>query len=234
MSIDNLHRIEPRTLKENVTGVLRQLIIDGTLAPGTEFNQAQIAEQLGVSRGPIREALGRLEQEGLLQNVPYKGVIVTPLTRKYVEELYSVRTALELLALDRSMERMTDADLAQLDVIVEEMRAAARAGDLSQLVEIDLHFHEYLITQADHELALSLWLNLEVGLKRCLRTRHKIYTFLDEVVGTHPTLITALKARDKALAKQILSDHIAESLQHMLANWPEETSPAQPAASARN
>ncbi len=225
--IDHLPHIKPTTLKANVTEVLRQLIIDGTLAPGTEFNQAQIAEQLGVSRGPIREALGQLEQEGLLQSVPYKGVIVTPLTRKYVDELYSVRTALELLALDRSIERMTDAEIDQLDAIVEEMRTAARAGDLSRLVEIDLHFHEYLIAKADHELVSRLWFTLEVGLKRCLRTRHKIYTFLDEVVGSHPTLITALKARDKALAKQILSDHIAESLHNLVANWPPEATAEQ-------
>ena len=192
MYLENVHRIEPRTLKENVTEILRQLIIDGTLAPGTEFNQAQIAEQLGVSRGPIREALGQLEQEGLLQSVPYKGVIVTPLTRKYVEELYSVRTALELLALDRSIERITDAEIDYLDTIVDEMRAVARNGDRTRLVEVDLRFHEYLLTRADHELALKLWLTLEVGMRRCLRTRHKIYTFLDEVVGSHPTLITAL------------------------------------------
>lgn len=220
--IDNVPHVKPTTLKANVTEVLRQLIIDGTLAPGTEFNQAQIAEQLGVSRGPIREALGQLEQEGLLQSVPYKGVIVTPLTRKYVEELYTVRTALELLALDRSIERMTDPEIDHLDVIVDQMRAAARSGDLTGLVEIDLHFHEYLLARADHDLALKLWLTLEVGMRRCLRTRHKIYTFLDEVVGSHPTLITALKERNLPLARQILSDHIAESLHNLLANWPDE------------
>jgi len=234
MYLENVHRIEPRTLKENVTEILRQLIIDGTLAPGTEFNQAQIAEQLGVSRGPIREALGQLEQEGLLQSVPYKGVIVTPLTRKYVEELYSVRTALELLALDRSIERITDAEIDFLDTIVDEMRAVARNGDRTRLVEVDLRFHEYLLTRADHELALKLWLTLEVGMRRCLRTRHKIYTFLDEVVGSHPTLITALKARDVSLSRQILSDHIAESLHNLLVNWQDEeaNTPTEPSLKA--
>ena len=234
MYLENVHRIEPRTLKENVTEILRQLIIDGTLAPGTEFNQAQIAEQLGVSRGPIREALGQLEQEGLLQSVPYKGVIVTPLTRKYVEELYSVRTALELLALDRSIERITDAEIDYLDTIVDEMRTVARNGDRTRLVEVDLRFHEYLLTRADHELALKLWLTLEVGMRRCLRTRHKIYTFLDEVVGSHPTLITALKARDVSLSRQILSDHIAESLHNLLVNWPDEeaNTPTEPSLKA--
>ena len=234
MYLENVHRIEPRTLKENVTEILRQLIIDGTLAPGTEFNQAQIAEQLGVSRGPIREALGQLEQEGLLQSVPYKGVIVTPLTRKYVEELYSVRTALELLALDRSIERITDAEIDFLDTIVDEMRAVARNGDRTRLVEVDLRFHEYLLTRADHELALKLWLTLEVGMRRCLRTRHKIYTCLDEFVGSHPTLITALKARDVSLSRQILSDHIAESLHNLLVNWQDEeaNTPTEPSLKA--
>lgn len=211
-----LQRIETRTLKENVCEVLRQLIIDGTLAPGSEFNQAQVAEQLGVSRGPVREALGKLEQEGLLLNVPYKGVIITSLTEKYVKELYSVRTALELLALDYSIERLTGAELDYLEDIVEKMRAAASTGDLTNLGEFDCNFHEYLVTKAEHELALNLWLNLEVGIKRCLRRRHKIYTHLDEAVGSHPELITALKARDKTKAKQILSDHIVESLQHVL------------------
>ena len=66
------------------------------------------------------------------------------------------------------------------------------------------------------------------GIRRCLRTRHQIYTFLDEVVGSHPTLITALAQRDKALAKQILSDHVAESVTHILANWPPEEDAVPP------
>ena len=230
MNLEHVARVEARTLKANVTDILRQLIIEGTLAPGTEFNQAQIAEQLGVSRGPIREALGQLEQEGLVQSTPYKGVIITPLTRKYVEELYSVRTALELLGLDYSIDHMTDADIQHLDEIVDDMRAAARSSDLDRLVEVDLYFHEYLLQQAQHELALKLWRMLEVGIRRCLRTRHQIYTFLDEVVGSHPTLITALAQRDKALAKQILSDHVAESVTHILANWPPEEDAVPPVA----
>ena len=225
--IDHLPHVKPTTLKANVTEMLRQLIIDGTLAPGTEFNQAQIAEQLGVSRGPIREALGQLEQEGLLQIVPYKGVIVTPLTRKYVEELYSVRTALELLALERCVERMVEADFEQLDAIVDQMRAAAQDGDLSRLVDIDLRFHEFLLECADHELVLKLWHVLEVGIKRCLHTRHVIYTFLDEVVGSHPTLVTALRDRNLVWAVQIMSDHIAESVGNILENWPAEADSTQ-------
>jgi DNA-binding GntR family transcriptional regulator len=223
VAFGQVHPVKPTTLKANVTEALRQLIIDGALAPGEEFNQAQIAEQLGVSRGPIREALGQLEQEGLVQSVPYKGVIVTTLTRKYISEIYSVRTALELLALEYSVERIGPDEFAVLNDILVKMRRAASSNDLNHLVEVDLRFHEYLIEQADHDLLLRLWRTLEVGMRRCLRTRHKIYTFLDEVMGSHPTLVTALEQRDKERAKQILRDHIAESLSHLLANWPDDS-----------
>jgi DNA-binding GntR family transcriptional regulator len=220
MNLDSLDRLAPRTLKENVTEILRQLIIDGSLAPGTEFNQAQIAERLGISRGPIREALGQLEQEGLIENTPYKGVMVTQLTRRYVEELYSVRTALETLALTRFMERMTEADLERLHQIVAEMRRAARLENPMQLVELDLAFHEHILRAADHQLALKLWKVLEVGVRRCLHIRHKIYTFLDEVVGSHPTLVTAIEQGDQELAVRLLYEHVTESAAHILANLP--------------
>lgn len=226
MNIESLQRVEPRTLKENVTDILRQSIIDGSLAPGAEFNQAQLAEQLGVSRGPVREALGQLEQEGLIESTPYKGVIVTRMTRRYVEELYSVRTALETLAVERAIDRLTQENLDALNEIVDTMRLAARAQDLSRLVVLDLRFHETILEVADHHLAMRLWRTMEVGVRRCLHIRHEIYTFLDEVVGSHPTLVTALAERDRARAVQILHEHIAESVQHILDNLPVEDEPS--------
>jgi DNA-binding GntR family transcriptional regulator len=228
MNLDNLDRLEPRTLKENVTDILRRSIVDGALPPGIEFNQAQIAERLGISRGPIREALAQLEQEGLIESTPYKGVVVTRLTRRYVEELFSVRTALETLAIERAIDRLTPQNLLALNQIVDEMRRAAQANDLTRLVDLDLAFHGQILTMADHQLAFKLWKVVEVGVRRSLRIRHEIYTLLDEVVGSHPTLVAALEAKDKALAIRILHDHISESLTNMLANLPPETLAERP------
>jgi DNA-binding GntR family transcriptional regulator len=220
MNLDQIQRIEQRTLKENVTDVLRTSIIAGELAPGTEINQVGIANQLGVSRGPVREALSQLEQEGLVHSIPYKGVFVTSLTRRYVEELYSVRMALEMLAVERAIERITEKDLAELNRVVQEMRIAAKAGDLQRLLQVDLEFHEHLVVVADHELLYKLWRQVEFGVLRCLRTRHQIYTFLDEVVGSHPTIVMALTDRNKEWAIEIMREHIRESEDHILANWP--------------
>ena len=220
MAKEQIHRIEPRTLKEDVTNVLRQMIINGELAPNAELNQVGISNQLGVSRGPVREALGQLEQEGLVHSIPYKGVFVTSLTRRDVEELYSVRIALETLAVERAIDRITEEDLTKLNQIVEEMSVAARNENLERLVRVDLEFHEQLVRVADHELLYKLWKQVEVGVLRCLHTRHQIYTFLNEVVGSHPTIVMALTERNREWAVEILREHVRESEEHILAAWP--------------
>lgn len=226
MNLQNFDRIAQRTLKENVTDILRQSIIDGTLPSGTEFNQAQIAERLGISRGPIREALGQLEQEGLIENTPYKRVIITQLTPRYVEELYSVRAELETMALVRFMDHMTPDHLAMLYRIIDDMRRAAKAEDLQQLSDLDLTFHEYILRAADHQLALKLWKVLEVGVRRCLHIRHTTYTFLDEVVGSHPTLVNAIELGQKETAVNLLYQHIIESAAHVMETLPPDTTAA--------
>jgi DNA-binding GntR family transcriptional regulator len=218
MNLTTLDRLEPRTLKENVTDILRQSIIDGVLPAGTEFNQAQVAERLGISRGPIREALAQLEQEGLIESTPYKGVVVTRLSRRYIEEIYSIRQAIETLAVERAIDRMSPHDAQALHQIVDGMRAAAQAKDLTRLVELDIAFHHTILHMADHQLALRLWKVVEVGVRRCLRIRHTIYTMLDDVVGSHPAMVEAMEARDKTRAICILHEHIAESAGNILAN----------------
>ena len=216
---EKLAPLAHRTLKENVTDRIRESIISGKLAPGTELNQAQIAEELGVSRGPVREAMGRLEQEGLIRTVAYKRVFITPMNRRYVEELYSVRAGLETMALEQGIDQLTAKDLQQLERIVDQMRVAARSQQQETLVELDLKFHEYIVRMADHNLILNLWQQLAVGVKRCLHTQHRIYTFLDEVVGTHPTIVTAIAERNKPLAVQILRTHITESAEAIIRGW---------------
>ena len=216
---EKLESVAPRTLKENVTEIIRQSIIDGSLAPGSELNQAQVALELGVSRGPVREALGRLEQEGLIRVTAYKRVFITPMNRQYVEELYSVRAALETMALEQGMDRMTEDDLLELEQIVEQMRLAAQSQNQDELVDLDLSFHEHIVRMADHDLALHLWQQLNVGVKRCVHTQHRAYTFLDEVVGTHPTIVTAIAEKNKSLAVRILREHIIESAETIIRGW---------------
>lgn len=217
--MDDWAPLQATTLKENVTNLLRQSIIDGTLPSGEELNQAQIAERLGISRGPVREALGQLEQEGLIRSVPYKGVVVTPLDPTYVRELYNLRVALETFALKVGMERRDPEEIATLARIVDAMRAAAKKGDARELTRLDLRFHSTIILMAHNSLLERAWTPLKIGVQRCLHSRHQIYASLDEVVGTHPALLDAIQRGDVAAAVEMLEQHIIDAGSKLCDVW---------------
>lgn len=219
MIMDDWAPLQATTLKENVINLLRQSIIDGSIPAGEELNQAQIAERLGISRGPVREALGQLEQEGLIRSVPYKGVIVTPLTPTYVRELYSLRSALETFALRIGMERGDPEDMAALQRIVESMRTAAQRSDSREMARLDLRFHTSIIHMARHHLLERTWTPLKIGVQRCLHSRHRIYDSLDEAVGTHPELLDALLSGDVDGASAILHQHIIDAGDKLCEQW---------------
>jgi DNA-binding GntR family transcriptional regulator len=217
--VDDWVPIQAKTLKENVTNILRQSIIDGTIAAGEELNQAQIAERLGISRGPIREALGQLEQEGLIRSVPYKGVVVTPLTPTYVRELFALRSALETFALREGLARNDGDDVDALRRTVESMRAAARRGDAQELARLDLRFHSAVIHMARNDLLERTWTPLKIGVQRCLHSRHRIYESLEEVVGSHPEVLEAVERRDVEEACRRLKAHIIEAGDKLCELW---------------
>ncbi len=217
--MDDWTPLQATTLKENVTNLLRQSIIDGTLASGEELNQAQVAERLGISRGPVREALGQLEQEGLIRSVPYKGVVVTPLDPDYVRELYSLRVALETFALRIGMERRDPEEIDELRRIVDGMRAAAASGNAPELARLDLRFHSTIIDMAHNSLLDRAWTPLKIGVQRCLHSRHQIYERLDEVVGTHPELLAAIERGDAPTASEMLEQHIIDAGNKLCDVW---------------
>lgn len=226
--MDEWSPFQPKTLKENVTNLLRQSIIDGSIPSGEVLNQAQIAERLGISRGPIREALGQLEQEGLIRSVPYKGVIVTPLNPTYVRELYNLRSALETFALRSGMARNDPEDLRNLNLIVDNMRVAAQHQESRELTRLDLRFHSSIIHMARNNLLERTWTPLKIGVQRCLYSRHRIYGTLDEIVGTHPDLLEAMSQRDVEAASEILHQHILDASDKLCDEWLNDGSSEDP------
>ncbi len=220
--MSNWADFEARTLKTNVTDLIRQAIINGELPANSELNQAQIAEKLGTSRGPVREALGQLEQEGLIRNVPYKGVVITALTPEYVKELYSLRGALETFAMSCAIENLTAKDLKKLKQLLKDMEKAAVVKDEDKLGDIDLVFHETIIDIAQHELLKKTWSTLEIGLKRCLHERNKIYPSLDQVIGSHPAIVEAMEAGDSETAMNLMREHILDAGEKLREQMAEE------------
>lgn len=211
--------VDARTLRQSVTEAIRKGILEGDLLPGTQVNQAQIAEQLGVSRGPVREALGQLEEEGLIKNVPYKGTYVTEITGEYISELYSIRHAIETFAARQAVSRATSHDLAELRSVLDEMYATAELDDMSRMGTLDIQFHYLICRSAHHGLLLQIWKSIEIGVRRCLALRHRTYTSPADVIGTHPDILAAIEAGEADLASHILGIHIAEAGEQLLRSW---------------
>ncbi|GAB4431472.1 MAG: GntR family transcriptional regulator [Chloroflexi bacterium OHK40] len=214
-----LHPVDARTLRQSVTEAIREGILQGDLLPGAQVNQAQIAEQLGVSRGPVREALGQLEEEGLIKNVPYKGTYVTEITGEYISELYSIRRVIETFAVRQAVERATPQDMAELRALLAEMYATAEHDDIVQMGKLDIQFHYVICRSAHHSLLMQMWKSIEIGVRRCLALRHKIYRSAADVIGTHPDIVAAIEAGEADRAATILATHIDEAGEHLYRSW---------------
>lgn len=226
MSETTFQQLETQTLRSNVIHVLRQAILNGDLQPGDAINQADVAKRLGISRGPLREALGLLEEEGLVRILPYKGAYVTELSAVFIEELYSLRGVLEEFAVRRAVDRASADEIQRLDRVVADMRDAATAGDDYRLGVLDLEFHRGICLMAQHSLLMQQWKAIENGVHRCLSLRHSIYDDLFEIVGSHPDIVAAIAARNAEHAVRLLRRHILDAGETLVRAWTVENAAA--------
>lgn len=133
-----------------VVPALREAIVEGVLAPGSRLSEVQVAKQLNVSRTPMREAFVQLEREGLVTIVPRVGAFVRSVTLRDVEEIYTVRAALECLAVELASQRITALGRAQLDDVIDAMRTSVAADDPASYVDALDRFYTIVMTIADN------------------------------------------------------------------------------------
>jgi DNA-binding GntR family transcriptional regulator len=215
--------IDEKSLKDRVVMNIRQAIATGIMKPGDRLVEADIATQMDVSRAPVREAIRLLEQEGFVMSIPRKGSFVIELDRQDIEEIYSLRTALESLAVRLAVPRMAPADIDELEALVDEMRQAADEKDVPQLVESDLAFHERIVSLASHGRLLETWLRMSTQLRLFFAIKDQLYDNLRDMVDTHHPILTAVRAGDVELAQQTISEHIVSAGELVLAYLDEET-----------
>lgn len=163
MKVSDLSPIPPTTTAVRIADQLRDLIVDGAFAPGEQINEGLLAKQLSVSRGPVREALQRLCQEGLLVSRLNRGVFVIEMTNEDVDEIYGVREILELGAAEiitaqTAQRRQEVSD--ELVSIASQLPAAIAAGDWSRVSRLDLEFHTTLIASAGNSRLLRAYTTL--------------------------------------------------------------------------
>lgn len=210
-SANDIARIENVPLRVTVADILRQAIVNGSMRPGTPIIEMALAEQLNVSRAPVREAIQILEADGLIESEPYKGKRVKRLTQKEVEELYSLREQFEAFAIRRIVER--GVDVSQLRQHCASMYEAAERKDFAALMKSDEAFHRDLIRLADHQIMLDLWDNLYLRIRQIMALRNMSNRDLTQVARNHPPIVDAIERGDMIVAISLISDHTRSASQ---------------------
>ena len=201
--------IERRTVAAEAAELLRHRILAGELRAGQPIRQEQIAQELGVSRIPLREALKQLEAEGLVAIAPHKGAVVASLSREEAEELFALRLQLETWLLREAIPRMREADFAHLDAIIDESRMPdADPGKLTRWGELNWRFHSTLYAAAGRPRTLATLANMHAHIDRFLRLQMSLMDGQITSRREHLAILAACKAGDGERAARLLAEHI--------------------------
>jgi len=211
--------ITQRTLEAQILDRLREAILEGVFPPGSPLNQVEVAAQFGVSRGPIRAALAKLEEEGLVKNVPHKGTVVTTLDRKMVRDLYGVRAVLEAYAVELAVPRYTEEDFQKLKDAVELMKKAASEGNTSEVIRYDFQVHQLLVEMSGNAVLAQTWNTIKVQVRRALSFRHHGYPNLQEIADSHDPLLEKFLQKDIEGAVEVMIAHTNDACEDLMERW---------------
>jgi len=217
--MDNLNKLnldEYKPLRDVVFENLREAILEGKLKPGQRLMEVQLAEQLGVSRTPVREAIRKLELEGLVVMLPRKGAYVANMSLKDVIDVLEIRSSLEGLAASLAAERINPDDIKKLEKIAKEFEDLTIASDVDTLLKKDVEFHECIFKATNnkklHQLINSLW----EQVYRFRVTYISDYDSSLSIVNEHKLILDAIKKGDNELAKKYATEHIEKAEQFMI------------------
>jgi DNA-binding GntR family transcriptional regulator len=216
---------------------LRQAILTGDFAPGEHLREVDIAARFEVSRGPVREALLQLEQEGLIMLRRNRGAVVARLSRGDLEEVYSLRLALERLAVARAVRLGTEADLARVDAVLHQFRGTGSGQPLTEqeAADQDVRFHDAIYLAAHHERLYAAWKSIRGQVYVLLLGRNVAgQDFREDTYLGHLELAYLLRIRDEARLLGAIERHIEASYARVLASYSPEVGAALDGAPHRN
>lgn len=187
---------------------LRQAILRGELAPGQRLMEIQLAEQLGVSRTPVREAIRMLEQDGLAVMIPRRGAVVSKISGKNLRDVLEVRRALEELAVVLSCSRMVEEDFGRMREANEKLAELLEGDDITAMAEADEAFHDIIYQASDNARLIQLEMQMREQMYRFRIEHLKEKSKRDLVLKAHERIISSLVERDTEKAREAIRDHI--------------------------
>lgn len=217
--MNNLQKLQIenyKPLREIVFQYLREAILEGKLEPGKRLMEMQLAEELGVSRTPIREAIRKLELEGLVIMVPRKGAYVADVSVKDMLEVLEIRAALEGLAASLAAERMTAKEIKSLKTLAEEFKKFHLEKNFQGMVEKDVEFHEKIFVSTRNEKLYQISQSLREQIYR-FRVRYiSEYDQSKNLVIEHDKIFRAIAEGDRKMAYDYGWEHIESLRKHMI------------------
>lgn len=209
-------------LRDVVFQTLRQAILREDLAPGERLMEIPLANKLGVSRTPLREAIRMLEQEGLVVMIPRRGAQVAGISEKSLRDVLEVRKSLEKLAVELACERMTEEDMKEMNRAEEAFSAAVHEGDALRIAETDEQFHDVIYNSTGNTKLVQLLNNLREQMYRYRLEHIKDEKSRLSLLEEHQRMMTALRSRDVELAKKAAGEHIVNQENNVIRNLREQ------------
>ena len=210
---DTSNRITRVTFATMVGERIRSSIVDGTLSPGSQLNEVELAASFGVSRGPVREALQRLIQEGLLRSEPHRGVFVPIMSSADIEDIYLAREALETAAVRRiTASSLSTSAYKTLDRVVRAMERAEAAGDWETVANRDLDFHTELVAAAGSPRLERMFTTVISETRLCLSVLTGAYDARDDLVAEHRRISELIREENAEGAVAVLKKHFDDAV----------------------
>ncbi len=204
------HKRRVVSLADQVYETLRKAIFQGELQEGERIIEMDVASRMGISQGPVREALQRLDNDGLVERRARSATYVTTIAMEEVFDLFEIRNTIETQAIRHTTKSITTSQVDELAGLVQQMRVAAKAKDLIAVTTIDIHFHRYICEWSGNQALLRSWTPLFSQIQRFkIRYHRHFFPDLVEIANIHQPIVDALRAHDEDLAVRLLSEHIS-------------------------
>ncbi|MBE3574753.1 MAG: GntR family transcriptional regulator [Firmicutes bacterium] len=200
-----------KPLRELVFESLRQAIMTGQLRPGERLMEVQLANELGVSRTPVREAIRKLELEGLVVMIPRKGAYVSRMSTRDIQEVFEIRATLEGLAATLAVERATEQELDELQALLGRIAECIARNDVKTMVEVDTEFHRQLFQCAHNSRLVQIMQNLREYVQRFRSTSLAYPGRMKVALDEHRQVVQAIRRRDREQAQALAYWHIVSA-----------------------
>lgn len=206
----NFAPLEHQKAPTAVVAQIRQAILSGALRAGEQLREAHIAEEMGISRSPIREALSRLEEEGLVVKVPFKGAFVASVSPETVAEIAGIRKQLDPYAVSLALPRLNSADWKKLRQILEQIERAA-GQDRAVAIEKHLAFHRYFYDRSGNQTLANLWRDWESKLRLFFIVDHEAFENARDVAAMHEELIETIRTGGPEDIRAAFAHHVHDA-----------------------